>query len=188
MGGMGGRGSASSTYTRQTEADYLEYKKEIRADKLMALAAQHHFDLPPSMVEWENLDAIVYGLTEAADLFPEIETHITVTPVSGPKNNAYASTTGHVLNVSEGWFNGDKKTLENQYIDDLLSFWHPAGTTTKHITSHEYGHIVERYLGDKRYGYAWLVIEDPNGNFSVVPYLNADGSQNQADVTDWLGE
>lgn len=111
MGGMGGRGSASSTYTRQTEADYLEYKKEIRADKLMALAAQHHFDLPPSMVKWENLDAIVYGLTEAADLFPEIETHITVTPVSGPKNNAYASTTGHVLNVSEGWFNGDKKNI-----------------------------------------------------------------------------
>lgn len=39
----------------------------------------------------------------------------------------------------------------------------------------------QSFVVHQRNGYAWLVIEDPNGNFDVVPYLNADGSQNQAE-------
>lgn len=43
----------------------------------------------------------------------------------------------------------------------------------------------QSFVVHQRNGYAWLIIEDPNGNFSVVPYLNADGSQNQAAITDY---
>lgn len=42
----------------------------------------------------------------------------------------------------------------------------------------------QSFVVHQRNGYTWLVVQEPNGNIAVVPYLDADGEQHQNSVTD----
>ena len=54
------------------------------------------------------------------------------------------------------------KDLIAMYERDLSKNFHPKGTTWEDIIVHEYGHIIEAYLGAKRVG-----VNNPKWNMSI---------------------
>lgn len=90
----------------------------------------------------EGVEKIVSEFPYAQDYFHEIKGE-------NVESNAYAYAEFYGIITLNSKKYGSDPDLESSYERDVKANFHPAGTTAKHITSHEAGHILERALIDK---------------------------------------
>lgn len=113
-----------------------KYKIRVNTDSLKEC------DLETVKKACEGVEKIVSEFPHAQDYFHEI---------TGENNmgNAYASASYYGIIKLNSKKYGSDPDLEASYERDVKANFHPVGTTAKHITSHEAGHILERALIDK---------------------------------------
>lgn len=90
------------------------------------------------------------GIVEAKKLFPGADITVELSGEFMPlKITAYAL--GNRIVVNQALFGSLLSDVDERSARNALNGWSPKGTSTKTITSHEYGHLIEGHIGRQRY-------------------------------------
>lgn len=134
----GGRSDISQTKDLQELADLMFNKYDIRVDTKSL--AQADFDAVKKSAE---------TIAKMKEEFPEAEANFHELNGNENKGNAYASASYYGLVQLNPNKYKDAQKIAQSYAADVKSKFHPDGTTSEHIVTHECGHILEKALIDK---------------------------------------
>ena len=81
------------------------------------------------------------------------------------------------INANPSWFKNLKK-FNRQYQADVASGYHPKGTTSADVLSHEAGHAVGRYIGGELY----KIYQHEHGNNFFMAASYVMGGQAEKDI------
>ncbi|MBR0340718.1 MAG: hypothetical protein IJH64_00430 [Oscillospiraceae bacterium] len=99
--------------------------------------------------DFETVKQAAIGITTVIDEFPQAADYFHELNGDVTKSNAYAHATFYgQISINPTLFKSSE-SLQKQYDVDLRNEFHPKGTTSAHITSHEAGHVLEKALIDK---------------------------------------
>lgn len=149
---MGGRGSASKfgansvagAKSFQSLSDFMYNNYSIRINPNLAKA------------DLECVKDAVSGIEFILKEFPQVLKGGTpflfeLTDKEG-KANAYASASlSGMINLNPDKFT-DKAAVDAKYANDVKAGFHPEGTTSAQIATHEAGHLIERMLVHREFG------------------------------------
>ncbi len=138
---MGGRGAASgfvsSVFDTTDVGELRQYMQDHYGVTVHSSADNVDFDVLRSAAgELEGL------LKE----FPQAVTGIHELNGSESRPNAYASASLFGRLQLNPTMMGDRAKLDQSYENDVQAKWHPDGTNSTHIVSHEIGHLLESAL------------------------------------------
>lgn len=139
---MGGRGSSyGGTNSALGTKDVDELRKYMRDNYGIAVHSS------ADKVDFNVLRSVAGEIESIIKEFPQIAGP-GIHELSGNESrpNAYASATLRGSLQLNPKLLSDADTLNKSYSDDVSSKWHPAGTTSVNIASHEMGHLLESAL------------------------------------------
>lgn len=160
---MGGRGTAywvgvAKRLKKMGSASDAKQFQDLKSYMSMNYGMRVSDDLQNS--DFQSVKAAAQGLEDIIKDFPQAASLFHELNGNEHRKRAYASASYYGMVQ----LNPDKYTsrdvVERSYQSDLMSKWHPAGTTADSIPVHEAGHILERALIDKNLGhqsYAFMV-------------------------------
>lgn len=152
---MGGRGAASGAKggakngrtapknARETQS-FSELKSYMQTQGVNLGSGLENKNLEMLKTASEEILNIRNEFPQAAGAFAELNGEYS-------KENAYAAASRITGNIMIADSMNDVTGASRQYALDVLAGFHPTGTKSDHIFTHESGHILEKALIDKKY-------------------------------------
>lgn len=138
MGGRGGgSGRGSSALDTKDVGELRQYMQDHYSVTVHSSADKVDFGI---------LRSAAGELEELLKEFPQAAIGIHELNGSESRSNAYASASLSGKLQLNPKMMGDQAKLDQSYENDVRVKWHPDGTSSVHIASHEIGHLLESAL------------------------------------------
>ena len=102
-------------------------------------------------IDFQTVKDAVSEIETIINEFPQAKGAFKWLSGNNKKKNAFAAASFEGGIDLNGKKYKDLKSLGQDYLDNVNDHFHPMGTTVKHITTHEAGHILEKALIEKAY-------------------------------------
>lgn len=122
---------------------YHELSRHVRS-KGIEITGFKHYD-----GDIETVKEFADELGEMLDIYPDLKKgrrRITLnrTDVFSDNPSAFAATDGHIVSLSNAAYR-DGKRLAEEYVNGVVDGTFAAGTTSRSVAKHEFGHLIEEY-------------------------------------------